>query len=573
MQEKGEGSAGQAELARLRAENHELTLELKKKSRSLDLAKNQIERNKVAAAARESLSRIISEKRTELERYMNLLLGNCPDMILLFDQDSRIAYCTESFLKSCGIPAFGMIAGATYQDLLTPYVTPALGEKLEDVFSRIYEEKRTIEFSDIVDFRRDGNPRSYSIQVTPMLGENGAAEGAMVIFSDTTALVRAKQEAERANAAKSDFLATVSHEIRTPMNAIIGVASMLKSTGLDKKQHEYLKSIQDSSHVLLNLINDILDFSKIEAGKLVLVCDYFRLNGLLRHLHTMFDMMFRQKSLLFVCEFDEDLPEVVYGDDNRIRQILTNILNNALKYTKEGRVFFHVSRGEGDVICFAVRDSGIGIQEDALPRLFSAFEQLDMVRNKSVIGTGLGLAITKRLCGLMNGSIEVESEYGVGSCFTVRLPLEQGTEEQLPPEVRREAFRFRAPAARILLVDDIDINLQVAAYMLEPFDVMVDFASGGREAVERAGEHRYDMILMDHMMPEMDGMEATQAIRAMDGPTADVPIVALTANAVSGAMERFLVRGFNDFLSKPMDETALADCLLRWLPEEKIIRY
>jgi signal transduction histidine kinase/ActR/RegA family two-component response regulator len=554
----------------LKTELEALRRDYKKQSRALELAVKQIERNQVAAKSRENLRRVIDAKRSELERYMNLLLGNCPDVILIFDSSSRIAYATESFLKLCRIPAFGMISGKGYGELLQPYTTAEFQARLEDVFSRIHIEKQTINFSDIIDFSTDGSFRSYSIQATPMLGDNGEAEGAMVIFSDTTDILQAKADAERANAAKSDFLATVSHEIRTPMNAIIGMSSMLKSTSLDEKQHEYLKSIQDSSHVLLTLINDILDFSKIEAGKLELVEGYFRLSRLVDHQQSMFEPMFRQKGLDFSCKYEESLPEVVFGDDMRIRQILTNILNNALKYTKEGYVRFLADREPDGTIRFAVADSGVGIRQEDVARLFTAFEQLDIVRNKGVIGTGLGLAITKKLCDLMGGEIEVVSEYGKGSCFTVRLPLKAGTEDQLPPELRKEALRFVAPGVRILLVDDIEINLQITAYMLEIYQIKPDFALNGRQAIQLAEENQYDMILMDHMMPEMDGVEATRIIRSLGGYAQRAPIVALTANAVSGAMEMFLANGFNGFLSKPIDDDALAECLLRWLPEEKI---
>ncbi len=567
----GEVKALKDELEALHRDYHALFLENKKLARSLDLFQKQIERNKISAQAKDSLANMISAKRSELERYMNLLLNNCPDMILLFDRDSKIAYCTDSFLKLCSIPGFGIIRGTPYIELLSPYTEPDFLQEVSRVLALIYEEKKTYEFSDTVDFSRTGHPRSYSIQVTPMLSDNGGAEGFMILFSDTTEFLRAQREAERANAAKSDFLATVSHEIRTPMNAIIGLAGMLINTGLDDLQHGYLRSIQDSSHVLLNLINDILDFSKIEADKLELIRDYFRLDGLLKHLQSMFELMFQQKGINFICDFPGDLPEVVYGDDKRIRQILTNILNNALKYTKQGQVIFRVRKESGGQIRFEVEDTGIGIREDALPRLFSAFEQFDVARNKGVMGTGLGLAITKRLCGFMDGYIEVESEYNKGSCFTVRLPLIEGRVQDLPPELRKDSFNFKAPDAKILIVDDIEINLQIAAYMLELFGIKSVFAQSGRQAIEKAALNRYDIIFMDHMMPEMDGIEATRIIRSTDGPAKNVPIVALTANAVSDAVEKFFAGGFTDFLSKPMDETALAQCLLKWLPKEKIV--
>jgi PAS domain S-box-containing protein len=560
------------ELKTLREEVRNLTIANRKLSRTLDLAEKQIERNKSASLAKDSLANIISAKRSELERYMNLLLNNCPDMILIFDKDGKIVYCTESFLKSCSIPGFGLIQGTPFVTLLSPFTGSDFLDEMIHALSKVHEKETTYEFKDMIDFRQRGNPRNYNIQVTPMLTETGKAEGFMILFSDMTEFIQAQKEAERASAAKSDFLATISHEIRTPMNAIIGLAGMLKSTGLDNRQHDYLKSIQDSSHILLNLINDILDFSKIEADKFELIKDYFRFGMLLKHLQSMFELMFQQKNIDFICEFSNDLPEVVYGDDKRIRQILMNILNNALKYTKVGKVMFRVRKEAYGEIRFEIADTGIGIREEALPRLFSAFEQLDLARNKGVMGTGLGLAITKRLCNFMNGSIEVESEYNVGSRFIVHLPLAEGTSKDLPAEDRKEAIHFKAPNAKVLIVDDIEINLQIAAYMLESFEIISDFALSGKQAIEKVSAHHYDIVFMDHMMPEMDGIEATHIIRAMDESVKDTPIVALTANAVSDAVVKFYASGLNDFLSKPMDIAALAQCLLKWLPPKKIIQ-
>ena len=557
---------------RLQEENKQAVLAAKKLARTVKLLEGQLERNTKSAAAKDSLSRVIAEKRSELERYMNLLLGNCPDMILLFDKDERLAYCTESYLRVRGLASFGLAKGMGHQQLFEGCGDEAFISALAATYRRVYQEKRAVDFTGALDFGCTGAPRQYSVQVSPMMDENAAAVGSMIILTDTTEIRRAQQEAERANSAKSDFLATVSHEIRTPMNAIIGLANMLKDTGLDERQQGYLRNIQESSGVLLNLINDILDFSKIEAGKLEITPGYFRTADLLNHLQSMFSLMFEQKGLAFVCQFDPALPEVLYGDDTRVRQIVTNLLNNALKYTPAGAVTFHACWGADKQLVLAVSDTGIGIEAEEIPRLFSAFERLDHTRNKNVVGTGLGLAITKRLCQLMDGSIDVVSEHGAGSTFTVRLPLPTGTPADLPPEDRAEAIRFIAPTARVLLVDDIAINLEITAYMLDDYKIQHDFAANGREAVEKAAQCPYDLILMDHMMPEMDGVEATLAIRAAGGPGSRVPIIALTANAVSGAVEYFMGNGFNGFLSKPVDDTALAQCLLQWLPKDKVRR-
>jgi signal transduction histidine kinase/ActR/RegA family two-component response regulator len=554
---------------RFEQELSQARLIIKNLQRELNRAHTLIERNKVAAEAKDNLNRIVSRKKSELERYMSLLLENSPDIILIFDHEEKLLYCTNAFLKITHTAAFGLIAGITCRQILSTYTDQAFFEQANETYCLARKGSSAAHLTGTIDFGRDGNFREYSVQITSMQDDTGSNMGAMVLFFDTTELLRAQREAEKANKAKSDLLATVSHDIRTPMNAIIGISRMLGATELTEDQRNYLKHIQNSSSMLLNLINDILDFSKIEADKLELICEYFNLPVLLSRIETMFALMFDDKTLKFDCEFSEDLPAVVYGDEKRIGQVVSNLLSNALKYTRSGGAVLRVFP-DGDCIVIEVEDTGIGIRKESLSKLFTAFEQLDLLRNKQIQGTGLGLAITKRLCEMMNGSISVRSEYDKGSVFTVRLPLTRGSESDLPEEKERAAFT--APDARVLLVDDVDINLEIAAFMLSSYGIQPDLAKNGREALEKVKEKKYDLVLMDHMMPEMDGVEAARAIRAMEGNNAGIPILALTANAISGAREMFLANGFSGILPKPMDNATLTEALLQWLPEDLVLR-
>jgi CheY-like chemotaxis protein len=352
------------------------------------------------------------------------------------------------------------------------------------------------------------------------------------------------------------------------MNAVMGLADMIKDTQLDERQSDLVTKIQTSSTNLLEIINDLLDFSKIEAGKVEIIDEYFDLPELLAEVKSLFALMMAQKSLAFACNFADDLPQVIFSDSKRVRQILINLLNNAYKYTTFGSVTVNVSATSGDKLSISVSDTGIGIKEEERDRLFKEFEQLDQARNKHVIGTGLGLAITKRLCVLMGGSIAVESVYGEGSTFIVELPFVRGIEADLP-QSDGAAPKFTARNARILIVDDVEINLEITRFLLEAFEVQTDIAFDGQEAVDMAAKEHYDMILMDHMMPVMDGIEATQIIRSREKDE-HVPIVALTANAISGVEGMFKKEGFDGFISKPIDADNLARSLYELLSKELI---
>jgi CheY-like chemotaxis protein len=391
-----------------------------------------------------------------------------------------------------------------------------------------------------------------------------------------------------ASEAKSKFLASMSHEIRTPMNAIIGMSDLMRTDNLDAVQQSFFADIKTMSKALLQIINDILDISKIEAGKMEIRPVHFNLQELCENICSFSRFTAESKDLAFRYSFDQHIPRIVYGDDVKIRQVITNIVNNAIKYTQEGYVEFCV-RGEKkdgrDYVVFTVKDTGIGIKKEDFPKLFGTFQQLDRASNRGILGTGLGLSITKNLVALMGGEISFESEYGAGSVFIIRLPLAAGDRGQAE-HTKNLGFRVQALAdTAVLVVDDNPINLRVALAFLAVYNIFADAAESGAEAIEKVQKKSYDLIFMDHMMPLMDGIETVRRIRAWEesqnretpgGFSRDaswrVPIIALSANAVSGVRERFLEAGMNDFISKPIDSEELNRKLALWLPKEKISR-
>ena len=396
-------------------------------------------------------------------------------------------------------------------------------------------------------------------------------------------LEQAKIKADEANRSKSDFLANMSHEIRTPINAVIGMNELIMREAKDDKIADYSRNIESAGRSLLSIINDILDLSKIEAGKMELTEAPYKFSSLINDVVVMISVKAREKNLAFNVNVDETLPDGLYGDEIRIRQIITNVLNNAVKYTEKGSVTLSVNYNRsGDDCNLLVRviDTGIGIKPEDIDKVFEKFDRADMDRNKTIEGTGLGLTIVKRLLVMMDGTISVESEYGKGSTFFLRIPQKIHEDDAIGDYRKKFSSAsasdggykelFHAPDAEILVVDDTLINLTVVRALLKKTKIKIDTATGAAEALVKTTEKKYDTILLDNRMPGMDGAEALPIMRTQEGGlNKETPIVCLTADAVSGARERYLAEGFTDYLTKPIESAALERMLLKYLPKDK----
>ncbi|MDC7279886.1 response regulator [Butyrivibrio fibrisolvens] len=406
-----------------------------------------------------------------------------------------------------------------------------------------------------------------------------------VLLNYNRKLSVAAEAANQANEAKSYFLSTMSHDIRTPMNAIIGMNEMILRDSEDEKVIGYSENIRAAGNTLLGIINDILDFSKIEAGRMEIINVDYNIASLLNDLVNMVQRRAEEKGLSFELNVDKDIPRLLHGDEIRIKQVITNILSNAVKYTNEGRVIFSVSsskcQDEPDHILLhvSVKDTGIGIKKEDLDKLFAAFERIEEKKNRNIEGTGLGMAIAQSFLNMMGSRIQVESEYGTGSEFSFALKQKVVEWEPLGEfdlaykhflsERKAYQVQFVAPRARILVVDDNEINLKVFVSLLSETKMQIDTADSGDACIALFKRNFYDVVFLDHMMPDKDGIETIKEMKeCADTPNQKTPVICLTANAVSGMRETYINAGFDDYLTKPIDTNRLESMLLSYLPED-----
>lgn len=571
-----EASRQQIEL--LQKENAKLARRLARLQATMD-------RSKAVAASLTNISSMRQIESKKQQQYLFLLLENSPDIIILFDDSGRFAHCTNTFLRAAHIPHSSSISGKTFDEVFGEFADYEWVARVSRQMRNAVRDKKFLSFESAIDI--DGNgPRRYMTHFTPMIGKDGAADSSLMLLHDITD-IRATQEnaelarqtAERANAAKSEFLANMSHEIRTPLNAIIGMTAIGGLAASLEKKNYCLQKIEEASTHLLGIINDILDMSKIEANMLELASAAFHFEKMIQRVVNVANFRVEEKGLNFQLHVDQNIPAVLIGDDQRLVQVITNLVSNAIKFTPESgfvRLSARLMREEHGVcvIQIDVADSGIGISEEQQARLFAPFQQADSSTARKFGGTGLGLAISKRLVEMMGGRIWVQSEPGKGTdfAFTVRLERCAAGQEEAPAPAADETLLVDVPrfhGRRVLLAEDVAINREIVVTLLEPTGLTIECAENGKDAVRMfsAAPEPYDLIFMDIQMPEMDGYTATRHIRALDMPAAKtVPIIAMTANVFSADIARCREAGMTDHVGKPLAMANVLAKLRQYLP-------
>ena len=548
--------------------------------------------------------KIDADTKSKLQQYVNLLLSNFPDIVLLFDINGKVVFASDSYFKQNNTENSNTIHNKSFHELFEDTVSIDFLQRIEDLFQTSITDKISSELAEGVDFGKKGNVRNCIINIIPIIDNNDAVVRIMLIFHDMTEIIRAQHDAEHARElaeqstrAKFEFLARMSHEMRTPMNAIIGMTTIAKSSDDTERNKYCLNKISDASQHLLGVINDLLDMSKIEADKFELSLNEFNFQNMVLRVINSFNFSIEEKNHTLSIDIDQNIPEKIISDEQRLAQIIINLLSNSIKFTPEnGSISLTAEKiAEYDDICilrFTVKDTGIGISEEQQGRLFISFEQADGSISRKFGGTGLGLAISKRIVSMMDGHIWVESKLGQGATFIFEIKAQTGvphkallvspgdsaahsdTDRQAQEEVADCTQDNALPDAhpftgkRILVAEDVAMNREIVSALLEDTGIEIVFAFDGAETIAKfsADPEAYDLILMDIQMPNIDGYEATRRIRALGVHKAEaIPIVAMTANAFREDIERCLDAGMNSHLGKPVDIDLLIEKLKKHL--------
>ncbi|MBO5588270.1 MAG: response regulator [Anaerovibrio sp.] len=557
-----------------------LQIELKRANR--EIKRLQRENNILAALAEQANKfREYSEHSKGQQVFYNaMLLQNSPNISIMLDMDLNTVMATEPFFERSSYTFEQVNDGVYIYDLFEGLMDNIGRRHIEEMCKETRDEGKNIQYMDRMEVH--GMEENFDIYVRPAINQDKEIAGVMLIMVDITDIIRAKERAESADRAKSSFLANMSHEIRTPMNAINGMSEFIIRDTTDSFARENALLIKSASASLLAIINDILDFSKIEAGKMDIINTPYQMSSIINDVMTMISIRLKDKDVELIMDIDENIPYSLIGDEIRIKQVMVNLLNNAVKFTHNGYIkmkmwFEKMPEGNAVKIFSCVEDTGCGIKPTDLVKLFSSFEQVDTKRNRSVEGTGLGLAISKRLCRSMGGDITVDSIYGKGSIFTWTVvnkvddwkPMGKLNKDDSLFQRKLFKYTFTAEEATALIVDDNRVNLKVAEGMLAPYKVKTTCVESGAEALNLLTNEKFDIVFMDHMMPVMDGVECMYKIREIPGCQYTV-VIALTANAISGMKEQYCEYGFQGFLAKPIEAKELDECLKQFLPEEKI---
>jgi signal transduction histidine kinase/DNA-binding response OmpR family regulator len=559
-QNNAENSSLEEEVAALRKENRKL-------ARSMNTLQGILDRSKVMYSSKANLNAAIAAEKAKQEKFMNLLLENCPDIIILLDNDERIVYCTRTFLKQAGIPNSGLVNGHLFQEVFGKFVSKEWLDRIRGPFNIAIKNKQPVAVEASADITGNNDPRNYSIHFTPMLDEKGLPEGAIALFHDMTDLVRAKEEAEKASFAKSNFLATMSHEMRTPMNAIIGMTSIGQSASDIEKKDYCLAKVSEASTHLLGVINDILDMSKIEANRFELSYTEFEVERLLMRTANVINFRVEEKEQNFVVKIDKSIPFSIISDEQRLTQVITNLLSNAVKFTPEhGLITLEAEKiEEKEGICtlrFMVSDTGIGVSPEQQKKLFQSFAQADSGIARKYGGTGLGLAISKRIVEMMEGSIWMESKLGEGSTFIFTIKAQRGSLEKrtlVPPEVDWNKLR-------ILVADDSPEVLEFFKSLAAYHGFHCDVASDGLAAekiIAESPDSPYHVIFVDWKMPGMNGIELTDKIK--HAGAGDSVVIMISAHDWNSVEEEAKKAGVDRFISKPLFPSVIGDSIMECL--------